>query len=43
MSNVDIDLEKHKVFVTSTLTSDQLLETLKKTGKSVSYVGLKNS
>ncbi|XP_026278841.1 copper transport protein ATOX1 [Frankliniella occidentalis] len=38
---VQIDLPGQLVSVTSTLTSDQLLESLKKTGKAVSYVGLK--
>lgn len=39
VSNVDIDLQTKKVIVTSTLSSDELLETLKKTGKEVTYVG----
>ncbi len=38
---VQIDLPGQLVSVTSTLTSDQLLESLKKTGKAVTYVGLK--
>ncbi|XP_063611580.1 copper transport protein ATOX1-like [Penaeus indicus] len=39
VSNVDISLETKKVIVTSTLSSDELLETLKKTGKDVTYLG----
>ncbi|XP_037804689.1 copper transport protein ATOX1-like [Penaeus monodon] len=39
VSNVDINLETKKVIVTSTLSSDELLETLKKTGKDVTYLG----
>lgn len=42
VEKVDIDLDNKKVFVTSTLSSDELLETLKKTGKEVNYVGPKN-
>ncbi|XP_019647395.1 PREDICTED: copper transport protein ATOX1-like [Branchiostoma belcheri] len=38
----DIDLEGKKVFVTSSLSSEEILETLKKTGKATSYVGTKN-
>lgn len=41
VEKVDIDLENKKVFVTSMLSSDELLETIKKTGKETSYVGLK--
>ncbi|XP_055619437.1 copper transport protein ATOX1 [Toxorhynchites rutilus septentrionalis] len=41
VEKVDIDLENKKVFVTTNLTSDELLETIKKTGKEVSYIGLK--
>ena len=41
VDSVSIDLPANQVLVTSTLTSDQLLETLKKTGKAVSYIGLK--
>lgn len=41
VNNVDIDLKGQRVLVDSTLSSEQLLETLKKTGKSCSYVGVK--
>ncbi|XP_053684935.1 copper transport protein ATOX1 [Sabethes cyaneus] len=41
VEKVDIDLDNKKVFVTSKLTSEELLETIKKTGKEVSYVGVK--
>ena len=41
VDKVDINLPEKTVVVTSSLSSDQLLETLKKTGKSVSYVGIK--
>jgi len=41
VSNIDADLAAQKVTVTSTLSSDKLLETLKKTGKTVSYIGVK--
>lgn len=39
VENIEIDMEKQRVYVTSDLPSEQLLETLKKTGKTVSYVG----
>jgi len=41
VENVEIDLPNHKVFVTSTLEADNLLEIIKKTGKKSSYVGEK--
>lgn len=34
-------MEGQKVYVESTLTSDELLATLKKTGRECSYVGVK--
>ncbi|XP_068134499.1 copper transport protein ATOX1 [Hyperolius riggenbachi] len=38
----DIDLENKKVFITSDqYSAEQLLETLKKTGKDAKYVGCK--
>lgn len=43
VSNVDIDLQGKKVVVTSVLSAEELTETLKKTGKDVSYVGSKNA
>jgi len=43
VENVQIDLENKKVFVTSSqLNAAELLESIKKTGKTTSYVGLKN-
>jgi len=42
VNKVDIDLPGKKVYVDSTLSSEQLLETLKKTGKEVSYLGVKS-
>jgi copper chaperone len=41
VEKVDISLEDQTVLVTSTLSADQLLETIKKTGKTTSYVGIK--
>ncbi|XP_058461732.1 copper transport protein ATOX1 [Malaya genurostris] len=41
VEKVDIDLDNKKVFVTSTLSSNELLETIKKTGKETNYVGVK--
>ncbi|XP_076065393.1 antioxidant 1 copper chaperone [Oratosquilla oratoria] len=38
VTNVDIDMELKKVSVTSSLTSDELTETLKKTGKGVTFL-----
>lgn len=43
VQNVRIDLDNKKVFVTSSeLSADQLLEAIKKTGKTTNYVGLAN-
>ncbi|OQR74625.1 copper transport protein ATOX1-like [Tropilaelaps mercedesae] len=41
VEKVDIDLTNERVFITSTLSSDDLLEVLKKTGKKSSFVGIK--
>uniref|UniRef100_A0A131XRE3 Copper transport protein ATOX1 n=1 Tax=Hyalomma excavatum TaxID=257692 RepID=A0A131XRE3_9ACAR len=41
VNKVDIDLKEQRVFVDSTLTSEELLEVLKKAGKACSYVGVK--
>ncbi|XP_062560093.1 copper transport protein ATOX1 [Armigeres subalbatus] len=41
VKRVEVDLINKKVFVTSSLSSDELLETIKKTGKETNYVGLK--
>ncbi|XP_067648257.1 copper transport protein ATOX1 [Eurosta solidaginis] len=41
VEKVSIDLDSKTVLVTSTLTSDELLETIKKTGKATQYVGVK--
>lgn len=41
VSNVEIDMEGQKVLVTSTLSSDELLTKIKKTGRECSYVGVK--
>lgn len=41
VEKVDIDVDKKTVLVTSNLTSDVLLETIKKTGKTTEYVGVK--
>lgn len=38
---LDIDLPGKKVFVTSALSADELLEVIKKTGKETAYVGVK--
>lgn len=43
VQNVRIDLDNKKVFVTSSeLNADQLLEVIKKTGKTTTYVGVAN-
>ena len=41
VTKVDIDMEGQKVFIESTLSSEDLLATLKKTGRECSYVGVK--
>ncbi|XP_062513634.1 copper transport protein ATOX1-like [Corticium candelabrum] len=40
VETIDIDMAKQTVHVQSTLPSDKLLETIKKTGKECSYVGV---
>lgn len=39
VSKVDIDMEKQRVYVTSSLPSDQILALIQKTGKATSYIG----
>ncbi|PSN49389.1 Copper transport protein ATOX1 [Blattella germanica] len=41
VEKVDISLDDQSVLVTSTLSAEQLLETIKKTGKTTSYIGVK--
>lgn len=41
IEKLEIDLDGKLVYVTSSLSSEQLLETIKKTGKDTSYVGIK--
>lgn len=38
--DIEIDMEKQRVYVKSTLSSDELLETIKKAGKPCSYIGV---
>ncbi|KAH0955437.1 hypothetical protein HN011_007082 [Eciton burchellii] len=40
VDDIKIDLPKKKVFVTTALTSDEILETIKKTGKTCQYLGM---
>ena len=40
--SVEIDMAAQKVYVTSSLSSDELLAILKKTGRECSYAGVKN-
>ncbi|XP_023037194.1 copper transport protein ATOX1 [Drosophila willistoni] len=41
VEKVNINLDEKTVSVTSNLSSDELLEQLRKTGKSTSYIGVK--
>ncbi|XP_039281326.1 copper transport protein ATOX1 [Nilaparvata lugens] len=41
VDDVQIDLKDQKVLVASTLSADELLETIKKTGKATTYIGVK--
>lgn len=41
VNKVDIDLKEQRVYVDSTMTSEQLLEVLKKAGKTCAYIGVK--
>ena len=38
--NIKIDMDKQRVYVISTLSADELLETIKKAGKPCSYIGV---
>lgn len=40
VEDVKISLPEQKVAVTSTLSADQLLEIIKKTGKKTNYIGV---
>ncbi|XP_006818931.1 copper transport protein ATOX1-like [Saccoglossus kowalevskii] len=42
VTDFQIDMDAQKVYVDSTLSSDELLQTIQKTGKTTSYVGVKN-
>ncbi|XP_077297311.1 antioxidant 1 copper chaperone [Arctopsyche grandis] len=39
VESFDISLTEKRVTITSTMTADELLDTLKKTGKKVTYLG----
>lgn len=39
VTDVNIDLQGKKVYVTSTLSSDEVLQVIKKTGKACEFVG----
>ncbi|CAL7937138.1 unnamed protein product [Xylocopa violacea] len=41
VNGIQIDLEGKKVFVTSTLPSEEILKVIKKTGKTCQFVGIK--
>ena len=38
--DIEIDMDKQRVYVKSTLSSDELLETINKAGKPCSYIGV---
>jgi len=40
VDDIKIDLPGKKVFVTTALASDEILETIKKTGKTCQYLGM---
>lgn len=42
VENIDIDLKSQQVSVTSSLSSEELLEVIKKTGKNTTYIGEKS-
>lgn len=41
INGVQIELEEKKVFVTSTLPSEEVLQVIKKTGKPCQFLGVK--
>lgn len=42
INDIEIDLKGKKVFVTSALSSDEILQTIKKSGKACQFLGVKN-
>ncbi|GAB6033598.1 ATX1 antioxidant protein 1 [Chamberlinius hualienensis] len=43
VNKVDVDVAAQRVYVDSTLSSDALLEAIKKCGKETTYIGVKSS
>ena len=41
VEKVEIDLASKKVFVTATLSSDEVLDAIKKAGKETKFIGVK--
>ncbi|PBC34200.1 Copper transport protein ATOX1 [Apis cerana cerana] len=41
VNDVQIDLQENKVFVTSILPSDEILQIIKKSGKACKFLGIK--
>jgi copper chaperone len=42
VSKVDINMDAQRVYVTTTLPSEEILAALKKTGRECSYIGVKS-
>ncbi|CAK9804992.1 Copper transport protein ATOX1 [Anthophora quadrimaculata] len=41
VTNIEIDLQEKKVFVTSTLSSDEVLQVIRSTGRACQFLGVK--
>ncbi|XP_012136652.2 antioxidant 1 copper chaperone [Megachile rotundata] len=41
VNDIQVDLDTKKIFVTSTLSSDEILQTIKKSGKACQFLGVK--
>lgn len=42
VSKVEIDMDAQRVYVTASLSGQELLDVLKKTGRECSYIGVKS-
>ncbi len=41
VSNTEINMADQRVYVTTTMTADEVLAILKKTGREITYIGVK--
>ena len=43
VSNIEINMEGQRVYVTTSLSSDEVLAVIKKTGRETEYIGTKSA